>query len=644
MFPALTIGDGVVLSSRSARMVAPIQRGSRLYGVLVLNVTAGYFAEEDLSMLQACVEHAALAWHNFDLDQRGAELRNRAETRSRRINHVQRVGARLKLDLDVDAIAHRVVEAAREALDFRASVLNLVDRPGDPAARARVVAISGLPPEAVAALTAHDYPVADIERIFRPEFRVSRSYFIPTGTFDISSETEITRWVNDDFANVGENAWRAGDELLVPLTDAKNGCLIGFISVDDPESGLRPGREEAEVLEIFADQAVAALRNAALLGEARRLAEQDPLTGLLNHRSAHKQLELEFACVTRAEEPLGIVLVDLDDFKLINDSHGHQAGDLALQHVAGLLRSCVRPGDVTARVGGDEFLLILPGASRSQAEDVAQRVVSLVCERPLPVNGVGSLPLRLSVGFASYPDDAAYQHALLAKADSSLYDAKRSGRMIASGSDGNRESAQETAPGFDLLNALVHTVGNKDRYTLEHSEQVVTYACLLASRLGLSPQTQRTLRVAGLIHDVGKVGVPHEVLRKPGPLSDSERALMREHVVLSTTLVQALIPDLDVVAAVAHHHERWDGGGYPNGVAGDDVPLVGRIMIVADAVSAMCVDRPYRSRLSRGAVVRELRKHSGSQFDPSLVDVFIPAFRETTKPQERQSSRRPQSR
>ena len=254
------------------------------------------------------------------------------------------------------------------------------------------------------------------------------------------------------------------------------------------------------------------------------------------------------------------------------------------------------------------------------------RLLEEVKRTPFPLHSVGLLPMRVSVGFAASPDDGRHPQTLLALADRRLYEAKRSRAHPHEPVDGGRPNGK-AAPGFDILNALVHTVAAKDRYTLEHSEQVVNFACMLAAKLGLSPETCRTLRTAGLLHDVGKVGVPDEVLKKPGPLSDWEWGLMREHVVLSARLVQAMIPDPDVVAAVAHHHERWDGCGYPSGVAGEDVPLLGRIMIVADAVSAMLCDRPYRSGLSRKEVVEELRKQSGLQFDPALVEPFIAEFR-----------------
>ncbi len=613
-----------------SEIAVPIYGSGGLMGVLnVESPRVGAFDDDDLSTLSAIADQAAIAMQNVLSYEVEADLRQRAETRARRIVYVQRAGERLKADLDEHEVGLGVVAAAREALGFRMAVLNLVDRPGDRAARGRVVATAGLPPEGEAALTANDFSLADVETLFRPEFLLSRSYFIPAEAAAILADSAVPNWT-PEIDNVGADAWRQGDELLVPLTDHDGGHLLGFLSVDDPENGRRPEQEDVEVLEIFADQAVVALRTARLLAQARYQAARDPVTGLLNYRAAHARLDVELRAAYESGQPLGLLTLDMDDFKLINDTHGHPTGDMALRHVAALLERCVRTTDLAARLGGDEFVLILPGASRAESLDVARRLTALADELALEIPGAGRLPLRLSIGVAAYPDDADGAHALLAASDSRLYEAKRAGgRTVEAGRDlhaSDRSGDEGDLASFDMLSALVTAVDNKDRYTGEHSAQVATFACALADALGLSPATQRTLRLAGLLHDVGKIGVPDRVLRKPGKLDADEWEAMKQHVALSATLVRAVVPDQNVLAAVAHHHERWDGKGYPQGLAGAEVPLLGRIMIVADAVSAMAMDRPYRQGLSAQMIVAELRKGAGSQFDPALVEPFIAAF------------------
>ncbi len=607
--------------SRSEAAV-PMRAGGAVIGVLnVESLTPNAFDDDDVATLAAIADQAAIAIQNARLYEAETELRRRAEVRARRLAHVQRVGEGLKMDLDEADIGARVVAAACEALGFRIAVLNLVDHPGDPDSRARVVATSGLPPEGEQALRAHDFSITAVQDVFRPEYRLSRSYFVPEEAGALTDAGEVTTWTLP-IENRGPNAWRAGDELLVPLTDRRDGHLLGFLSVDDPESGQRPEREEVEVLEIFADQAIVALRNARLLAQARQQAERDPVTGLYNHRAAHVRLEATLATAIKEDSPVGLLALDMDDFKLINDTYGHPTGDMALRHVALLLDRCARDSDIAARLGGDEFLLILPGASHAHSVDVAERLALLAQETPLRIDGVGFIPLRMSIGVAACPDDATQSHTLLTIADTRLYEAKRSGgRAVESGIRVERDGVD--LDGFDMLSALVAAVDNKDRYTREHSEQVAHFACILADRLGLSTESLRTLRMAGLLHDVGKIGVPDRILRKPGQLEAHEWDIMKSHATLSATLLRAVGGDPDVLTAVAHHHERWDGQGYPAGLAGTGVPLLGRVMIVADAVSAMAMDRPYRKGLSPDTIARELRKGAGTQFDPALVEPFI---------------------
>ena len=168
-------------------------------------------------------------------------------------------------------------------------------------------------------------------------------------------------------------------------------------------------------------------------------------------------------------------------------------------------------------------------------------------------------------------------------------------------------------------------VDNKDSYTHRHSDEVTEYALAIAAALGLSDETQRIVRVAGLLHDVGKIGVPGSILRKPGRLTSDEYEIMKQHTLLGELIIQE-VPNLkEIRAVVGSHHERWDGSGYPRGLAGEAIPLLGRIMSVADAYSAMISDRPYRSSLTTDVAIAELRAGAGTQFDPTLVELFVEA-------------------
>lgn len=396
------------------------------------------------------------------------------------------------------------------------------------------------------------------------------------------------------------------------------------------QAGYAVDEHTRQFLSIFASSVAMALEHARLYQQARIHAERDPVTDLYNHRAFHARLERSLSEARRTSGHAGILLIDLVNFKLFNDTHGHQAGDLALRQVSEVLQACCQAPRLAARLGGDEFAVLLPGADRDAAYAMAERLTTLAEQSALSLPEGDSVPLRLSIGVASFPQDAEAINTLLARADERMYEAKRAGITVSRGAHSAFETGASSAH-FGLLEALVAMVDNHDRYTAEHSEQVADYACALGEALGLSHRTIDTLRIAGLLHDVGKIGVPDRILRKPGRLSDEELEIVRRHVELSEALITITTRDLDLINAVAYHHERWDGTGYPRRAAGEAVPLLGRIMIVADAVSAMAMDRPYRKGLTWEAISTELVRCSGGQFDPALVPVALHALRPLIK-------------
>jgi len=382
-------------------------------------------------------------------------------------------------------------------------------------------------------------------------------------------------------------------------------------------------------LTVYANGASMALEHAHLYERARIQAEHDPVTDLYNHRAFHARLEAALAKAEAAGDSVGVLLIDVADFKLFNDTHGHQAGDQALRRVGEVLQACCRTSDAAARLGGDEFAVLLPDATADVAYSIAERISDLASLSELTSPAGQRLPVHLSIGAATFPDDADAANALLARADERMYTAKRAGVAIDGGGrlGDEREEGTGDRGRFGILEALVAMVDNRDRYTGEHSEQVAAYACAMAAELGLSHDTIGTLRTAGLLHDVGKIGVPDRILRKPDTLTSEECDIIARHVELSEVLLAVVSQDCDMMDAVRYHHERWDGTGYPRGVAGEDVPLLGRIMIVADAVSAMGMDRPYRKGLSWATIVREMDRNAGAQFDPALIPVALRALR-----------------
>ncbi len=348
----------------------------------------------------------------------------------------------------------------------------------------------------------------------------------------------------------------------------------------------------------------------------------------------------------RSGHPLTVMMFDIDGFKLINDTHGHPAGDELLRLVAHTLREALRSTDILGRYGGDEFMALLPETGCGEVPNLVERVLASVeaqefrvrsrtspSPRPVPSksNGAGNkrshtmkLPIRVSVGAAVFPIDSATRLELISLADSAMYASKRAGSnrlTMAHSTDSGFLAAQNNT--FSVLEGLVNAVDGKDHYTRAHSEHVARFALVLAESLGIEAQTKRLIRIAALLHDVGKIGIPDHVLRKPGPLDSKEQEMVRQHPLLSEMIMRETPHLTDVLDAVRHHHERYDGRGYPRGLRGEDIPYIARILCIADSFSAMITDRPYRKALPLGDAFEELRKGAGSQFDPALVEPFI---------------------
>ena len=363
--------------------------------------------------------------------------------------------------------------------------------------------------------------------------------------------------------------------------------------------------------------------------EAVRLALTDPLTGLGNHRSFHERLQQDLEAADAGETVLSLCLLDIDNFKEVNDRHGHPVGDRVLAHIARRLRQ----NGEAFRLGGDEFALLLAG----KAEDEAAAIAEAVLDRVATGAGVRGIDVTLSAGLAEYPQYGLDRNELLRVADAALYQAKEEGknqvriyrpdvhelsqlRKLAEGPD---RSARLRAAG-----SLAHAVDGRDAYTGRHSYMVGELAGRIAKRMGLPRADVELARLAGRLHDIGKLAIPEEILRKPGPLNSAERLVLERHPQIGYRMLESL--GIEPVATwVLHHHERWDGHGYPDRLSGEEIPLGSRILFVADAYDAMTSDRVYRRKLSHEDAIAELEHCAGAQFDPSVVQIFLEGLERT---------------
>lgn len=356
-------------------------------------------------------------------------------------------------------------------------------------------------------------------------------------------------------------------------------------------------------------------------------ARTDPLTQLPNRRAFREVLDLELERARRGGTPLSVLVGDVDHFAQVNDRAGHQVGDAALQRIATLLRTGARQIDVAARIGGEAFALILPDTGPQEAFAVAERLRGALRD----AFADATVPITISFGIASHPFHAETGASLVRAADEALHAAKESGRdrsVIHSAAlrgllrDGGEERDVEAERYLGVVLDLAEAVDVRFSGSARHSETVGRYAELMARELGMSEQRVGRVRLAGLLHDIGKVGVPDEILRKAGPLDEAERAVVARHPELGAQLLEH--PSLrDVQAWVAAHHERPDGTGYPRGLSGDALALEARIVAVADAYEAMTSDRAYRDAIGHEAARAELRRHAGPQFDRRVVSAFL---------------------
>jgi diguanylate cyclase (GGDEF)-like protein len=359
------------------------------------------------------------------------------------------------------------------------------------------------------------------------------------------------------------------------------------------------------------------------LGELERelgmRSSRDALTGLPDLRLFHQRLVAEVDRSRRHGHPLSVAVIDIDGFRGLNVSHGLAVGDATLRAAGRVVTELTRTNDVVARSQGDEFVLLMTDTDSKGAKQCVDRILlELEATAAGPISCVSA-----SAGIASWQRPQTAEQLLEnARRGVDRARADGGGRAAVMSSGLDDISPQEDSR-RDAIVGLATTLLERDRYTGDHSEAVVQLTVRVARALALNPDEVDRVETAALLHDIGKVGIPDSILHKDGPLDDEEWVLMKEHPVIGERILRA-IPGLGGVARIVRHeHERWDGGGYPDGIAGDTIPIGSRIILACDAYHAMTSDRPYRKAMSHGDALRELRKGAGTQFDPQVVEALL---------------------
>jgi diguanylate cyclase (GGDEF)-like protein len=384
-------------------------------------------------------------------------------------------------------------------------------------------------------------------------------------------------------------------------------------------------------------------RMADRMAETRQAATIDPLTGILNRQTLLVRLDEELARAVRYKRPLSVVLVDIDHFKRINDTHGHDAGDRVLDDLARQLSGSVRSVDVVGRYGGEEFLLILPETDADAAAAIAEKLRWVIGSREVKLADGHTATMTISAGVAGGPGEVLRRDALVRDADAALYSAKALGRnqvyvFRETGDEGTvRRAPVDPAARRQALDvgraameaaqdALLRTLAGRESWAGKPSTLIAEASVHVARALGLPDGELDRIRTASLLHDLGKLAIPDEILTKPGDLDEPEWRIVAEHPKIGQVVLEQAGALREAAVIVLHHHEWFDGRGYPMGLAGNDIPIGARIVSIADAYEAMVAGRPYRAAISHDAALAELRRHAGYQFDPQLVDLFVDLF------------------
>jgi diguanylate cyclase (GGDEF)-like protein len=591
-YPWIERGDGT--DSPVSALAVPMRIGARTIGVICAQSSRAHaYSERDRDVMVAIAEQAAIAVEN-------SQHLTRADQRARELQLLAEVSRALSSQLSIRALCQTVCNEVRRVMDAKVFFVALAAEDGS--AMQLEFAIEG---EEVL----ENEPVP-LENSFAKRVLETRQPLVLQTGEEISQQPHRTIRHNEHGAvrSLAMAPLRLGDRCIGVMS-AQSYNERAF---DD--SSVR-------LLTAIGEQLALAVQNAQLFGDAKSRADRDPLTNLFHHRYLRTRLEEEISRSRFTNQSLVVLMMDIDNFKAVNDTYGHQAGDDALRMLTAVLLATCRGSDIIGRYGGDEFMIILPDTDVEAGMRIAERIEAEVAGRELHLGTGTSIPLRCSIGLASVPQDGRAPKEVIDKADAALYQSKRRGRPM--GRLQRVGATQLQLEGnFEPVSELLAALLARDPATRRHLEHVNLLGKKFADLLKLSEADTESLLLASVLHDIGKIAIPDQVLRKPGRLTREEYDLIRRHPKIGAMLIEHVPGFADAANAVLHHHERYDGRGYPFKLAGESIPTLARIVTLIDAFSAMVMDRPYHKGMSEAAALKELSKGAGTQFDPELVVKF----------------------
>jgi diguanylate cyclase (GGDEF)-like protein len=589
------------IESKEISMFVPLISRDRLIAVLVIgNKNNGRFSLEELSMVEDVTKRVAVSMEKEYLRE---QLREREEELSV-INNSSFV---LSSSLDIQEIFGSFIEELKKIIDIEWAAIVLLDE-------------SDLCCVALTSAEGSAYQVG--ERI--PLEGSGTGWVVTQKKVFIESDLSQGRYFK-----TGDNFYQRGFRTVAYFPLVSKGAAIGSLIITSKKPNAY-GQRHIKILEQLTSQIAMPLENSMLYAKAEKKARIDELTGLLNRRSLDEMIDNEISRHSRYGGVFSLAILDLDSFKIYNDTFGHPAGDKLLRQVSNIIKGSIRNADNAFRYGGDEFAVLLPQTTIEAGLQVTERIRKTITEEVR----VGDLPVTISIGLASWPDDGISHTDIIAAADVTLYRAKRSGGNKSCQALGTLAALQDTASItindnnidikiLEVIKSLAETVDARNYYSSNHSNRVTDCSLALGKAIKLDTAEMSRLEACSLMHDIGTIGISDVILGKNNNLTAEEWEVVKTHPKLGSEIA-ARIPQLvSCVNGILYHHEKYDGSGYPKGLKGDEIPIEARILAIADSYIAMTSERSFSGALSHKMALEELQKGSGTQFDPYLIEHFV---------------------